>query len=403
MYFKYKTKNHTSEKYDSGMLAADNIDSAADILKKRGETILELSGIKDYFGLIQIWHAILYKVTKKLEIEFFTMLSFMLDAGMSLYESLLVIGTAATSRKFRQLVMNIADEVRKGATLSQALKKSSGFERSLVEQIGAAEESGSIPETLRRLIVQIEHETEFSAKIKSAMIYPCVISVVMTAVLWIMMTMVVPTISSTLIDMGGELPPITKIVIMISNFMAKTTVYWLLLIIGLFIVYKHFIKNADFKYRVDSLKLKMPIVGNTLTKLEMSRFCRALAAMHRSGISLVSSLEITASSLKNRQLLLAVKKAAKLIEVSGVSLSTALAKTANFPEMMIRLIEVGVNSGQICNVLDKIAYQYERDADSSIKRITALIEPAMIIIVGFLAALVVVSVFLPLLSLSDNL
>ena len=140
-----------------------------------------------------------------------------------------------------------------------------------------------------------------------------------------------------------------------------------------------------------------------LEKIELSRFCRNLSAMQKSGIALVGSLKTVQAAIKNTKISMAVEKATRLVEISGMNLSNALAKAGSFPAMMLQLIEVGINSGQICEVLDKIAIQYEKDVDVGLKRVTSLIEPAMIVVVGLLAGTVVISIFLPMFSLADSL
>jgi len=249
----------------------------------------------------------------------------------------------------------------------------------------------------------MEREIDFVSKIKNAMTYPILIVVVMTVVLWVLMTLVVPALAKTLVGLGGELPLITKIVIGISNIISKATPYLILSIIAIITAYKIMIKQENFKYSVDCMKLKIPFIGNLLMKLEMSRFCRNLSAMQQSGITLVTSLKITRTAIKNVFLQKAIEKATKLVELSGMNLSTALSKVGNFPELMMQFIDVGINSGQISDVLDRVANQYEKDIDVSIKRITGLVEPIMIVLVGVLVGTVVVAMMSPMYSILDNL
>lgn len=313
------------------------------------------------------------------------------------------IRDSSIDKSLKNLARMIADEVRQGADLSGALKKSEQFDVSIVQQINSGEESGNIDETLERLCEQIEREIEFKSKIKSAMMYPVIICVVMVIVLWVMMTMVVPSLADTLVSMGGELPLITKIVIGASELMAASTPYLIAGIIALVIGYKIAVRKNFLKSKIDRLKLKIPIVGNMLEKIELARFSRNLSAMQKSGIALVSSLKTVQTAIKNSEISKAVEKAARLVEISGMNLSNALAKAGNFPTMMLQLIDVGINSGQICEVLDKIAMQYEKDVDTGLKRVTSLIEPIMIVIVGVLAGTVVISIFLPMFSMTDSL
>ncbi len=402
-YFDYKTRNRVTGKTFKGIITADDIDDAAETLKRRGEDIIEIDYIKDFWNIRKILYNLSSKPKKKVILEFFTMLKFMLESGMSLHETLVTIRDSSINKQMRILARGIADEVRKGSSLSLAMKKTDYFDNATIEQINAGEESGDINETITRLIKQMEREIEFKSKIKNAMIYPIIICVVMVAVLWVMMTMVVPSLAETLVSMGGELPLITKIVIGVSTGMKVATPYLIILIIAGILAYRVAIKNRQFKLMVDTIKLKIPIIGKMLEKIELSRFARNLSAMQKSGISLVRSLKVVNAVVKNGLIAEKIEKACKLVEMSGMNLATALSKGGSFPAMMIQLIEVGINSGQITDVLDKISVQYENEVDTLLKRVTSLIEPIMIVFVGLLAGTVVISIFLPMFSLVDTI
>lgn len=402
-YFEYKVRNRLNGKITRGVITSDDMESAADTLKKRGESVIEIDYLKDFMNLRKLSFRLSNRVGKRIVLEFYTMLSFMLEAGMSLHESLINIRDSSINKKLRNLARVVADEVRKGATLSQSMKKSGAVNNAVVEQIRAGEESGTVPTALKRLITQTETELEFSGKLKSAMMYPIIICVVMVAVLWVLMTVVVPSLSKTLVSMGGELPLITKIVIGVSDFMAKATPFFIVFVISSIIAYRILIKKPEFKFMVHRYKLKIPIVGEMLIKIELSRFCRNLSALQQSGITLVTSLKICEASIKNAKIEKAAQKACRLVEIFGMNLGTALKKAGSFPGMMLQLIEVGISSGQICDVLDKIALQYEKEVDTSLKRVTSLIEPILIVVVGIIAGTVVVSIFLPMFSMTDNM
>lgn len=244
-YFEYKVRNRLNGKITRGVITSDDMESAADTLKKRGESVIEIDYLKDFMNLRKLSFRLSNRVGKRIVLEFYTMLSFMLEAGMSLHESLINIRDSSINKKLRNLARVVADEVRKGATLSQSMKKSGAVNNAVVEQIRAGEESGTVPTALKRLITQTETELEFSGKLKSAMMYPIIICVVMVAVLWVLMTVVVPSLSKTLVSMGGELPLITKIVIGVSDFMAKATPFFIVFVISSIIAYRILIKNRS--------------------------------------------------------------------------------------------------------------------------------------------------------------
>ena len=235
------------------------------------------------------------------------------------------------------------------------------------------------------------------------MICAIIICIVMVVVLYVMMTVVVPTLASTLVSMGGELPLITRIVIGTSDFMKKTTPYFAILLVLAVIGYRIGRRDDDFKLAADRFKIRIPIIGNMIEKTELSRFCRNLSAMQKSGITLVSSLKTVESAIKNSKIAKEIDKACRLVEISGMNLATALSKSGKFPPLMLQLIEIGINSGQICDVLDRIAEQYEKETDESLKRITSILEPAMIIVTGLVVGVIVISIMLPMMDLADTI
>lgn len=402
-YYEYKSRNRDTEKVFRGIVTADDLESAEEHLKKRGEDIIEISVMQDFLGIRKMIYNLSSRTSKKTKLEFFSMLKFMLESGMSLHESLVNIRDSSIDKSLKNLARVIADEVRQGADLSNAMRKSGQFDTAMVQQVNSGEEAGDIDKTLERLTDQIEHEIEFKSKIKSAMMYPIIICVVMVIVLWVMMTLVVPSLAETLISMGGELPLITKIVIGASEFMAAATPYLITAIIAIVIGYKLALKNENIKMKIDGYKLKIPVIGTMIEKIELSKFCRNLSALQQSGIALVGSLMTVQTAIKNESIARSVRKATRLVEISGMNLSNALAKAGSFPAMMLQLIDVGINSGQICEVLEKIAIRYEKDVDIGLKRITSLIEPILIVVVGLLAGTVVISIFLPMFSMTDSL
>ena len=402
-YFDYTVKNHLTGKRSKGVVTADNIEMAEETLKRRGEDIIVISPMSDFLNIRKAIYDFSMRANRKTKCEFFTMVNFMLESGLSLHKALINIRDTSINKTLRSLARTTADEVRKGASLSSAVKKTNQFEDAIIQQINAGEESGTINESLKRIILQMERETEFKSKIKSAMMYPIIICVVMVIVLWVMMTVVVPSLADTLISMGGELPLITKIVIGVSNFISVATPYIIAGIVLSFIAYRIAIKIPSIKLKIDTYKLKIPLVGKMLEKIELSRFCSNLSAMQKSGIPLVSSLKIVESAVKNSKIAQGIENAAHLVEVAGMNLSTALSKSGSFPEMMLQLIEVGIESGQICEVLDRVSHQYEKETDTGLKKITSLIEPIMIVVVGLLAGIVVISIFLPMFEMTENL
>ena len=390
-------------KVKKGVTTAADMETAAENLIARGFTVITIAPMQDAFNIRRTMYGMSHRIKKKNIKDFFDQLSFMLGTNLPQNNALLILRDSGVDKKLKYIARLVAEKTRTGMALHEALNTTDYFDVSTIKQLEAGEQSGNVPEALERLVKQYERDLEFSGKIKNAMIYPCLILSVMVIVLWVLMTMVVPALSATLISLGGELPAITQIVIAVSGFVKASTPYMIVGVITAVIMYKKMMKQKHFKLTVDTFKLRLPIIGSMLMKIEMSRFCRNLSAIQDSGIALVPSLAVTQSAIKNGKLKAATEKASKLVEMSGESLSSALAKTRSFPPLMIQLIEVGVNAGRITGILNKIATQYEKEVDASIKKITGLIEPIMIILVGLLAGTVVMAMYLPILSLVDTM
>ncbi len=402
-YFDYTIRNPIRGRKEKGIVSADDDKSAAEQLKSRGMTVVELVPIKDFLNVRRHLYGMMHRIKKKNIKDFFEQLSFMLSTNLPMYSALLILRDMGTDKKLKYLARPISESIRGGLTLHEALAKTGYFSQADIMQIKAGEESGNVPCCLSRLVVQYTKEIDFLNKIKAALTYPIIIVIVMFVVLWVLMSMVVPTLAQTLLSLGGEIPTITQIVIAVSKFMESATPYIMIGAVGAVFAYKKIMQNESIGKKADKIKLKFPLFGTVLTKIEMSRFCRNLSAIQKSGIALVPSLTVTAASIKNRYFKNAIVKATRLVEISGINLSTALTKSGQFPIMMVQLIEIGVSAGQITKTLDKIAEQYECEVDFSIKKIASLAEPAMIIIVGLLVGVIVLSVFLPILHISDTM
>ena len=402
LYFDYRAKTANRGRIFQGIVTADTKESALDSLRSKGLTIVEVYSMRDFFGIRKSLYSFYDRITKKTLQEFFEQLSFMLDTDIALYDALTILRDNGASKKIMGLSRPIAESVRKGLSLHEAMEKTKQFTIPVIQQVKSGEDSGNVPQTLNRISAEFTRDIEFKKKIKGAMTYPIIVCTVMIMVLWVLLTFVVPNISKTIIGLGGELPTVTKIVISVSNAMAIATPFIVLSVVLAAPLYKYLCRNKIFKYNVDKAKIQMPVFGKLIEKLELSRFCKSLASMQESGITLVRSLNITQNALKNTYIKKMVEKSARLVEVSGLNLSLALAKGGEFPELMIQLIEVGVNTGKTDVVLSRIANQYEREIDNSIKKITSIIEPLMIMVVGSLAGMVVIAMFLPLMSIMDS-
>ncbi len=403
-YYEYSATDSTGKRIH-GMIPAENKEAAESDLKAKGYKIGYTRRRPDRLGLLRKLSALNVTFVRKKDIQFFFyQLASLLEAELSLSRALAFLRDSGINKNLRAIVDPIAYSVSgMGLSLSEAMRASGKFSDAVVMQIAAGEKSGNVAGTLRDISDSMERDSEFIGKLKSAMVYPVMIFIIMIAVLIVLMTYVVPQLTASLLELGGEIPLVTQIVIAVSNFMKTYALHMLLglaLLVGCFITAMK--KIPAFRLSVHTLLLKLPLIGQLLTKLEMGRMCGMLNSLQSSGIALAESMNATTKSMKNEYYKRAMERATALVEKSGLALSDALSRSGKFPEFVVGLIDVGISSGKICEKLSHIVATYNKDVERDLKKITGMIEPAIILVVGVLAGTVVISIFLPMYNLIDT-
>lgn len=400
--FNYKVRLNNSKKIIKGTLSSENRQNCIAQLKEQGYTIIQVKENTSKINWSALATAEIVSVKKKDICEFFDQLGFMLYAGMSMYHALETLKTCSTNKAMVHLVGPIAEDVKYGMSFDEALSRSKYIDEATVSQIKAGIDSGDTPKTLDRIVKAIKKELELKSKVITASVYPAFIFTVMIVAMVALMIFVVPTIAKTLVDMGGEMPALTLGVIGLSEFMSKYIAYIVIVIIIMVGTHITLCKRV-YKYRflIHKLTLKIPIIGDIILKLNLVSLCRSLADLQSCGITLSKSLKITSKVMTNEVMIKRVEDVTNLVEVHGLDLSNALERVGGFPSLMSQLILVGVSSGSLTEVLEKIAGQYERDVDNLIARATSMMEPLMMVLIGALVGTVVISMFLPMFSLLD--
>lgn len=401
-YFEYKVKDPNG-KIKTDIITADNRESALSALRGRGLTIVELSEMWDIFGMRQAMHKRATAVSKVDVAEFFEQMAFMLGTDIKIYNALLVLRDYSASKKLSYLADRLSSEVRQGASLYEAACKNKGiFEDYMLQQIRSGEESGDMVGALTNLANQIRREVAFKKKVSGAMVYPIFIVVILVVVVAALMILVIPNMASALTEMGGELPAITVFVINCSDFVKG---YWWAVLAGIIVIAGTWIvlnKIPHIKYEIDKASLKVPLLGNLLQKIDIARFCRCMASMLSCGVSLVKALNIAKTTISNKYMQKAMEECENDIRVKGWGLPYAMRQHKAFPELMIQLVEIGVTSSKIPEVMTKLANQYEVESEDTLKKLTGMMEPLMMIVVGGVVGVVVISMFLPMMSVLDT-
>lgn len=337
------------------------------------------------------------------EVSVFTrQLSTLLGAGMPLVPSLTVLMKQAKNPLLKKSLAQIREQVNEGKSLTDSM---SAFPRIFppfyLNMVRAGEASGTINLVLERLADFSENQQALMTKIRSSLAYPIIMFLMGTAVIFLLMTFVVPKITGIFSDMNQTLPLITIILITVSNFL--TSFWWVILILiflGI-VVLKYAVSGTEKGKRMwDGAKLKLPVFGQINRKIAIARFCRTLATLLQSGVPLLAAMEIVRNIVNNMIIGDAIHQAAKDLE-EGKGLSGPLTQSGMFPPLVTEMIAVGEQSGTLEKMLNRIAIAYENESQADIMMMTSILEPLMILFMGLVVGFIVVSILLPIFEMNQ--
>ena len=327
--------------------------------------------------------------------------STLLRSGIQLADALNALVEQCSNPHLERVLRNIKEEITSGNNLAEAMAKHPRFFSDLyVNMVKAGEASGRLDIVLTRIADYLQKQASIKGKVIAAITYPAIMVVVGMAVVIFLMSYVVPKITEILKERGGELPFITEVLMVISGFTAAYWVYILLAAIigGLFL--KGMIGTDAGRLKFDSLLLRLPIFGNLFSKQAISRFALPFSTLLKSGLPALDSLKIVALVVNNARLTQVINDIhARIIE--GADIATPIKKSRVFPPMVGYMVSVGEQSGQLEEILDRIAESYEEELDLAIQRLTALIEPIIIVLLAVVVGFIIAAVLLPLLDFSS--
>jgi len=330
-------------------------------------------------------------------------LGVMLSSGLSVPRALDVISNQTKSKKFKNILAKIGEDVKTGNTLADSLAKAGVFDDLSVNMIRVGELGGSLEEVLVLLADQLEKEHNLISKVRGAMYYPSVIFVVMIGIGIAMMTFVVPQLTAVFADTQATLPASTKMIIDSSNFMAghKLLVLFFIIFIVLFLII--FFKTKMGKRAAAFLSLKVPVIKNIVVKVNTARFARIYASLLRSGVPVAESLKIISETLTNRYYQDAFKKVGAEVQ-KGKPLHEELAAYPKlFPILIVQMVEVGEETGKTVDVLSDLAKFYEEEIDQLTKNLSSIIEPVLMVIIGSAVGFFAISMIMPMYSIMDQM
>lgn len=334
-------------------------------------------------------------------IQFTIQLATLIDAGLPLLEGLRDLAREAANERIQRIIDDIRYRVESGNSLKDALSSHpKSFSRLYLAIIGAGETSGNLAQVLNDLCALLEWQMELRTKIKEAATYPTILFCVMVGVVTLLVVKVIPAFEPIFEQAGVDLPLPTKLVLDVSHFVRD---FWYILVGGsilTFLGYKFYNATEKGHYRIDSLKLRMPLFGQLLRKIALSRFTHTFALGFKAGINLLTCLDIARDTSGNARIQRAIEKARDSVNV-GEKLATSLQMTGEFSPMVVRMIGVGEQTGALSQSLLKVGSFYDKEVASTVKRIFTLIEPIMIVIMGVVVGGIALSVFLPMFKLAQ--
>ncbi|OGW44728.1 MAG: pilus assembly protein PilC [Nitrospirae bacterium RBG_13_41_22] len=340
------------------------------------------------------------KVKDKDLVVFTRQFATMIDAGLPLVQALEILSTQVENKNFGRTIAQIKVDVESGSTYADALKKHPKIFTELYANMVAAGEAGGILDTiLNRLAAYIEKAMKLKKKVKSAMVYPIVVTTVAVLVIAVIMIFVVPTFAKMFAQLGGVLPLPTRIVINMSNFIAGIAGLMVLGAIVAFVVFiVQFRKTEKGKHIIDKILLKLPIFGVLLQKVAVAKFTRTLGTLVSSGVPILDGLEITAKTSGNKVIEYAIMDVRKAV-VAGKTLAEPITKAKVFPPMVTHMIAVGESTGALDSMLSKIADFYDDEVDAAVSNLTAMMEPMLMVFLGGAVGFIVIAMYLPIFKL----
>lgn len=400
MKYLYKGLDINNRKTIKGLIEADDEKEARILLRNRGINVNYLR--KD-------WKSIEIRFLRE-KIKIYDtavasrQLAAMIGAGLPLARALEILSSQVTNRKLRKVFKDVAEQIAGGTSFNEALlKHKEHFGDLYISMVKSGEASGSLDVILNRLAVYQEKAVALRRKVKSAITYPITVIFFAGVILALIMVFIVPKLASIYEELGAKLPAMTQITINVSNFVASpkgggiilATI--ILLILFLRYLYKRTVKG---RYIIDAFLLKLPKFGDLIKKLSVARFSRSMGTLLRSGISIISAIEITASNSGNKVVEKYILGTKADVE-AGRSLSEPLRQIKIIPPMVVEMVKVGEETGNLDDMFDKVADYYEDEVDRAVEAATSMILPVFIFFLGIVIGFIVISLYLPIFQMGE--
>jgi len=396
--FKYSAKNKDS-KTVAGKISAENKAAVIDELRKRSLTIISIQELKGAGPKTSSFQS---KKVKGDEIVIFSrQLATMVDAGIPIIQGLDALTEQVSHPLFKRVLGTVREDIEHGSSLSVSFAKHPQvFDTLFINMVKVGETGGALSAVLDRVATYMEKTLKLKRKVKSALIYPCVVVSMAIIITIILLVKVVPTFAEIYKSFNQELPAMTLVLVGTSEILQ----HYLLFVIGFFVLVFFAIgqwhKTNKGALILDGMLLRVPIFGDLLRKVAISRFSRTLATLVQSGVPILESLDIVEKTIGNRVLETVVSDVKDSVR-EGESLSGPLVKSGVFPPMVTRMIAVGEKSGKMETMLLKISEFYDDQVDAAVDGLTSIIEPLIIGVLGIVIGFIVIALFLPIINITQ--
>lgn len=394
--FNYTARDHASNKVVKSTVKADSEKAAAKLLMAQGLTPLEIVEQTESGGILA---KLRNRVPTKERIVFTRQLSTLINAGLPLTQSLHTVREQTQHKRLQAIIQDIITSIEGGSALSVAFANHPDvFDGVYIALVSAGEASGTLDKALERIANQQEKDAEIMSKVKGAMVYPAIVGLVMVGVIVFMLVTIVPQIQRLYNDLHQDLPILTAIMVAMADFTIKF--WWVVIIaLGVLIYFGRLWSRTESGRKViDSLKISVPLFGELFKKLYMARFARTTETLMSTGVPMLETLKIAARSVNNVIIEGAINRSADKVK-DGKALSVALKGEDYILPLVPQMVSIGEQSGGIDAMLGKAATYYENELDQTIKSISTIIEPILMVALAGVAGLMIGAILLPIYSL----
>jgi type IV pilus assembly protein PilC len=401
--FDYEVRDRAG-KLVSGQLEADNQDAVATKLKSMGYAPVKITEVKTKGMNADIKIPGFGGKVKLKDLAIFSrQFATMIGSGLALIRALGILAEQTENDKLRETIEEVRDDIEQGQSLSVALAKHEKvFPKLYVAMVRAGETAGMLDEVLIRVAVMLEADVKLRSKIKSAMTYPVIVFVMAILLSTVMLIFIVPTFAGMFEDLGGELPMLTQMLVSASEFVTSWigVITYIVVPTVLWQAYKRIRATEKGRYGLDVIKLKVPVFGLLFHKIALTRFARNLSTLLAAGVPILQALEITADTVNNGPIGDAVKDVQDSVR-QGESIAGPLSNHDIFPPMVVQMIAVGEETGNVDGMLAKVSDFYDTEVEAMTESLTALMEPLMIGVIGGIVGGMVIALYMPMFKIFE--